>query len=89
MSVDVIPDFSMATTMTVKGQVTIPKRVRDTLHLSPGDGVDFTINGVGEVVVQKAGARPASKRDRFRSARGKAQVKWRTDELMALLRGKD
>ncbi len=79
----------MATTMTVKGQVTIPKRVRDTLRLSPGDGVDFTINGEGEVVVQKAGARPASKRDRFRSARGKAQVKWRTDELMALLRGKD
>ncbi len=79
----------MATTMTVKGQVTIPKRVRDTLHLSPGDGVDFTINGEGEVVVQKAGAHPASKRDRFRSARGKAQVKWRTDELMALLRGKD
>jgi antitoxin PrlF len=89
MSVDVIPELAMATTMTVKGQVTIPKRVRDTLRLSPGDGVDFTINGEGEVVVQKAGARPASKRDRFRSARGKAQVKWRTDELMALLRGKD
>jgi antitoxin PrlF len=78
----------MATTMTVKGQVTIPKKVRDALHLSPGDGVDFAINGDGEVVVQKAGARVASKRDRYRSARGKAQVKWRTDELMALLRGK-
>jgi antitoxin PrlF len=89
MNIDVIPGLAMATTMTVKGQVTIPKRVRDTLRLSPGDGVDFTINGEGEVVVQKAGARPASKRDRFRSARGKAQVKWRTDELMALLRGTD
>jgi len=79
----------MATTMTVKGQVTIPKKVRDALHLSPGDGVDFTVNREGEVVVHKADARPTSKRDRFRSARGKAQVKWRTDELMALLRGKD
>ncbi|MCX7064747.1 MAG: AbrB/MazE/SpoVT family DNA-binding domain-containing protein [Proteobacteria bacterium] len=79
----------MATTMTVKGQVTIPKKVRDALHLSPGDGVDFTVNREGEVVVHKAGARPTSKRDRFRSARGKAQVKWRTDELMALLRCKD
>lgn len=79
----------MTTTITVKGQVTIPKRVRDALHLSPGDGVEFTVNADGEVVVNKAGTRPASKRDRFRSARGKAQVKWRTDDLMALLRGND
>jgi hypothetical protein len=26
------------------------------------------------------------KKDRFEAARGKAQIKWRTDELMALLR---
>lgn len=79
----------MAATLTVKGQVTIPKKVREALHLSPGDGVDFDVNREGQVVVHKAGARPASKRDRFESARGKAQVKWRTDELMALLRGAD
>lgn len=79
----------MATTMTVKGQVTIPKKVRDALRLSPGDGVDFKVNTEGQVVVHKAGARPASQRDRFDAARGKAQVKWRTDELMALLRGAD
>ena len=79
----------MATTMTVKGQVTIPKKVRDALRLSPGDGVEFDVNREGHVVIHKAGGRPASKRDRFESARGKAQVKWRTDELMALLRGSD
>ena len=91
----------MATTMTVKGQVTIPKKVRDALRLTPGDGVEFDVNREGQVVVHKAraqsgarpGARPkaqpARKRDRFESARGKAQVKWRTDELMALLRGSD
>ena len=79
----------MATTMTVKGQVTIPKKVREAMRLSPGDSVDFAVNREGQVVVSKAGAKPASKRDRFESARGKAQVKWRTDELMALLRGKD
>ena len=79
----------MATTMTVKGQVTIPKKVRDALRLSPGDSVDFDVNPEGQVVVQKAGGSPASKRDRFDAARGKAQVKWRTDDLMALLRGKD
>lgn len=79
----------MATTMTVKGQVTIPKRVRDALRLAPGDGVDFEVNRDGEVVVRKAGARIREPRSRFEAARGKAQVKWRTDELMALLRDDD
>jgi AbrB family looped-hinge helix DNA binding protein len=79
----------MATTMTVKGQVTIPKKVRDALRLTPGDGVDFDVNSAGEVVVRKAGRRSTRQRDHFEAARGKAQVKWRTDELMALLRGKD
>jgi AbrB family looped-hinge helix DNA binding protein len=75
--------------MTVKGQVTIPKKVREALRLSPGDGVEFDVNREGQVVVHKAGARTlAGRRDRFDSARGTAQVKWRTDELMALLRGK-
>lgn len=80
----------MATTLTVKGQVTIPKKVRDALRIAPGDGVEFAVNGEGQVVVAKAGAgRPAGKRDRFEAARGKAQVKWRTDDLMKLLRGAD
>ncbi len=79
----------MATTITIKGQVTIPKKVREALQLSPGDGVDFDVNREGEVVVHKAGARLKVRRDRFDSARGKAQIKWRTDELMALLRGTD
>jgi antitoxin PrlF len=34
----------MATaTMTTKGQVTIPKEIRDALHLQPGDRVDFVL----------------------------------------------
>jgi len=77
----------VATRITVKGQVTIPKNVRDALRLTPGDTVDFAVNHDGEVTLRKTGgARAASKRDRFKAARGKAQVKWRTDELMALLR---
>lgn len=77
----------MATTMTVKGQVTIPKRVREALRLSPGDSVDFDVDKAGQVVLRKTGARPGRKHDRFQAARGRAQVKWSTDELMALLRG--
>lgn len=77
----------MSTILTVKGQVTIPKQVRDALNLEPGTPVEFAINDAGEVVVRKAGRdRRKAGRDRFEAARGKAQLKWRTDDLMALLR---
>jgi len=39
--------------------------------------------------VNKAGAATEDRRDRFEAARDKARVKWRTDELMALLRSPD
>lgn len=83
----------MATTLTVKGQVTIPKRVRETLRLVPGDRVEFAVGADGQVVVRKShapGSDPSSGApDRFEAARGKADVKWRTDDLMALLRSPD
>lgn len=81
----------MATTLTSKGQVTIPKRIRDALRLVSGCRVEFSVNRDGEVVLQKAGppTRNSRSKDRFDAARGKADVKWRTDELMALLRGAD
>ncbi len=79
----------MATTLTSKGQVTIPKRIRDALNLAPGSSVEFAVNREGEVVIHRVGARPSRKRDRFEAARGKADVKWRTDDLMTLLRGED
>lgn len=76
----------MPTNLTTKGQVTIPKKVRDALRLAPGDGVEFNVNREGQVVVLKAGAGRARTPDRFAAALGKAQVKWRTDDLMAMLR---
>ncbi len=79
----------MATTLTSKGQVTIPKQIRDALNLVPGSSVEFTINRAGEVVIQRVGTRSSRKRDRFETARGKADIKWRTDDLMTLLRGED
>lgn len=76
----------MSTTLTSKGQVTIPKQIRDALNLAPGCAVDFAVNREGEVVIHKVGARAGRQPDRFEAARGKADVKWRTDDLMALLR---
>jgi AbrB family looped-hinge helix DNA binding protein len=79
----------MTTTLTSKGQVTIPKQIRDALGLAPGSAVDFGVDREGEIVIRKAGARIRRKPDRFEAARGKADIKWRTDDLMALLRGED
>jgi antitoxin PrlF len=81
----------MSTTLTVKGQVTIPKPIRDALGLTPGSAVDFAVNRDGQVVLQKppaprANAYAKPQPDRFDAARGKADVKWRTQDLMALLR---
>lgn len=76
----------MQTTITSKGQVTIPKHIRDVMHLSPGSAVEFSVNAQGQVVLQKAKKIRSKNKDRFELARGKAEVKWRTDELMSLLR---
>lgn len=79
----------MATTLTVKGQVTIPKQIRDALGLKPGMPVDFAVNADGEVIVQRADSGAKRKPDRFEAARGTADVKWRTRDLMDLLRGEN
>lgn len=82
----------MSTTLTVKGQVTIPKPIRDAMGLTPGTSIDFAVNRNGEVVLHKADSGKATRKakprtDRFEAARGKADVAWKTQDLMALLRG--
>jgi AbrB family looped-hinge helix DNA binding protein len=77
----------MSTTVTAKGQVTIPKRVRDLLGIKPGSRVDFRSGSDGEIVIQREdGARPPS---RMEQLRGHAGPGMSTDEIMALLRGDD
>ena len=41
-------------TVTSKGQITIPKEVRELLRVEAGDQVDFVITDRGEVVVRSA-----------------------------------
>jgi antitoxin PrlF len=48
--------------------------------------VDFAVNQEGEVV-HKAEGSAKRKPDRFEAAHGKADMKWRTQNLMTLLRG--
>ncbi len=79
----------MAYQVTIKGQVTIPKRVREYLGIRPGTGVEFEVNASGDVLMRKA-ARPARRarpRSRFAAIRGTATVRMRTEEILALTRG--
>jgi AbrB family looped-hinge helix DNA binding protein len=41
-----------ATTLTSKGQVTVPKEVRERVGLKPGDKVMFTVLSNGTVVMR-------------------------------------
>jgi AbrB family looped-hinge helix DNA binding protein len=76
----------MSTTVTAKGQVTIPKAVRDLLGITPGCKVDFYRAEDGRVVLVPAGKEkpPVS---RFERLRGHAGEGLDTDAIMALSRG--
>ncbi|MFH1434277.1 MAG: type II toxin-antitoxin system PrlF family antitoxin [Pseudomonadota bacterium] len=43
-----------ASSMTSKGQTTIPKKIREHLNLQPGDRVDFIIEEGGKVILAPA-----------------------------------
>ena len=73
-------------TMTVKGQVTIPKAVREAAGLKPGDKVDFRATASGGVYMEKPGKQSAYRR-RLDALSKRRLIKGRTDEIMKELRG--
>jgi antitoxin PrlF len=77
------------TTITVKGQVTLPKQVRDRVGLKPGDEVDVFATASGGVYIEKAGARTQQAYRARIEALGKRRLirGISTDELMKELRG--
>ncbi len=79
----------MQTTLTSKGQVTIPKHIRDSLSLEPGCKLIFDVNDAGELVLRKDEPIQERRPDRFDRALGSADIKLgcSTDEYMELIRG--
>ncbi len=41
----------MESALSIKGQATIPKAIRDHLHLEPGDRIKFFLHPDGSVVI--------------------------------------
>ena len=88
----------MQSNLTVKGQVTIPKPMRDHLGLKPGEAVRFSYTAEGGVEILPAGGpshtarKPAT---RFGKLKGINSKGWSTQglkstaEIMGWLRGYD
>jgi len=78
--------------VTVKGQVTVPKPLRDHLGLTPGSHVAFALEADGRVTLRRAHT-PGSAAVPSRFARLRAATPGRnaltTAEIMKLTRGED
>ncbi len=72
--------------VTEKGQVTIPKDLRDTYGIGAGTEVQFEA-GDDSIVVRKVVSKAGRGRALVERLRSRGDVAMSTDEIMALTRG--
>ncbi len=72
--------------VTEKGQVTIPKQLRDELGIGAGTEVEFE-RAEDAIVVRKASDGVSRGRRLVQRLRGRGDVHMTTEEIMALTRG--
>ena len=77
----------MATTVTVKGQVTLPKEVRDATGIKPGDRVEVRATAAGGVIIEKPGANDDYRQKLYALAKRRIIRGITTDEIMEMSRG--
>ncbi len=80
------------TTLTSKGQITLPKPLRDRLGLKTGAQVDFVVNANGEIVLKPAKKPLPKAAQTYRAAllavSGTTDKRFATtDEFMRFVRG--
>ncbi len=72
--------------VTEKGQVTIPKELRDELGIGAGSEVEFE-RAEEAIVIRKVRGGPSRGQRLVERLRGRGDVAMTTDEIMALTRG--
>ncbi|MDP3872591.1 MAG: AbrB/MazE/SpoVT family DNA-binding domain-containing protein [Methyloversatilis sp.] len=91
-----IPTREKAMLVNEKGQVTIPKHIRDAAAVAPGSEVTFSLEG-SKIVISLVGTRvKEDRRDQLKAAaarvRGSLGAEFRpmgADEIMRFIRGDD
>ena len=82
----------MATKVTVKGQVTLPKSVREAAGIRPGDRVNVRVRPEGGVIIE---AEAAMKSEQTYNSRLEDMSRRRpiralsTEDIMRMTRGED
>jgi antitoxin PrlF len=87
-----ITESELATNVTVKGQVTLPKAVREAANIRPGDRVNVRVRPEGGVIIEAEAAVKSAEAytnelkdmSRRRPFRG-----FSTEEIMEMTRGDD
>jgi antitoxin PrlF len=87
-----ITEAELATNVTVKGQVTLPKAVREAANIRPGDRVNVRVRPEGGVIIEAEAAARSTEAyinglkdmSRRRPFRG-----FSTEEIMRMTRGED
>jgi antitoxin PrlF len=77
----------VATTVTVKGQVTLPKKVRDAAGIKPGDKVEVRATASGGIIIEKPRSADDYKAQLYALAKRRVIRGITTDELMEMSRG--
>jgi antitoxin PrlF len=71
--------------VTIKGQVTIPKAIREKLGIHAHTEIDFVEES--DRVFLRTSGKKSEKPDRFDRVRGAATVRMTTEEILRLTRG--
>jgi antitoxin PrlF len=76
----------MATTVTVKGQITLPKQARDAAGIKAGDRVEVRATAAGTLVVEKPDT-VDDYRARLYALAERKLIRGTTEEIMQMTRG--
>jgi antitoxin PrlF len=87
-----ITESELATTVTVKGQVTLPKAVREAANIRPGDRVNVRARPEGGVIIEAEAAAKTAKAymSRLEDMSRRQPIRgFSTEEIMGMTRGED